>query len=329
MTPPPRQAPARPRLAALALWLSCLALLPPLAKADYPDRPVTVVVPFPSGAAADSVARVIARQLSLAWGQQVLVENRPGAAGMKAGASSPPDGYTLLLGAGSGIVTGPLVNRALPYRPADLAPVARLVTNPTVLTVTPALPVRTLDELVALARARPRELNYSSSGVGAPNHLGMELFQMMAAVSMTHIPYSGAAPALKDLVSGEVQVGLTTVPSALLLVKAGKLRPLAVVAAHRSPVLPDVPTLAEAGLPGLVIDSWYGLFAPAGTPPALVGRISAEVRKALADPALSEALSRQGAEPAPLAPQEFARFIQVDTAHWSRVIRERRIKVEE
>jgi tripartite-type tricarboxylate transporter receptor subunit TctC len=306
-----------------------LAVLAPAQAAAYPERPLHLIIPFPPGAAADNALRVVAQKMSESLAQPVIIENRPGVPGVQAAAMAAPDGYTFLLGAGSNMVTGPLLNPKLAYNPArDFIPVGRVLFNVPVLTAHPSLGVKSVPELVTLARSKPGRLNYSSSGTGSPNHLSMELFELLTKTDMVHVPYKGAAPSVNELLAGVVQLGINAVPSVAPHIKAGKLVPLAVASAKRSPVLPNVPTFAEAGLPEFTYDIWYALFAPARTPGEAVGKVSAALRNALNDPAVALKLREQGAEPAPSTPQELAAYVKEDTARWSRVIRERNLKLE-
>ncbi|MCJ0763986.1 Bug family tripartite tricarboxylate transporter substrate binding protein [Variovorax terrae] len=312
----------------MLLLLAGLAL-PGARAADYPEKPVRIVVPFPAGAAADAAMRVVARKLSDLWHQPVIIDNRPGVPGMQAVAAAPADGYTLLLGAGSGIVTAPLLSSKLAYNPArDFAPVGRVLINIPILTTHPSLNTHSVQELIALARKNPGSLNYSSSGNGSPGHLSMEMFQAATGTRMVQIPYKGGAPAVNELVGGHVQLGINAVPSVVQQIKAGKLTPLAVASAKRSRALPDVPTMAEAGVPGFEYDIWYALFAPARTPPEVIARASAMLQRALGDPEVASQLIAQGAEPAPTTSQELARFIQDDTARWAKLVKDRNLKLD-
>jgi tripartite-type tricarboxylate transporter receptor subunit TctC len=308
-----------------------LAALSPFgaAGAEYPDRPVRIVIPFPAGAAADAAMRVVGKKMSELLRQPVVLDNRPGVPGIQAVAVAQADGYTLLMGAGSSIVTHPLMSSKLVYDPKrDFVPVGRVLINTPVLTTHPSLGVRSVKELVALAKKKPGSLDFSSSGAGSPNHLAMELFQQMTGTFMVHIPYKGAAPAVTELVAGHVHLGINAIPSVMGSIKIGKLVPLAVASAKRSRALPDVPTIAEAGVPGFEYDIWYGLFAPSRTPPAVVAKVSAALQATLGDPEVARQLREQGAEPAPTTPQELARFIQQDTARWAGIIRERKLQLD-
>ncbi|KAB2900238.1 MAG: tripartite tricarboxylate transporter substrate binding protein [Burkholderiaceae bacterium] len=307
-----------------------LALALPIAHAaGYPEKAVRIIVPFPAGAAADTAMRVVARKMSEIWRQPVVIENRAGAAGMQSGATAPADGYTLMVGAGSLMVTAPLLSSKLTYNPSrDFVPVGRVLINVPILVTHPSLRTGTLQELIALARKNPGTLNYSSSGNGSPGHLSMEMFQAATGTQMVQIPYKGGAPAVNELVGGHVQLGINAVPSVLNQIKAGQLVPLAVASARRSRALPQVPTMAEAGVKDFEYDIWYALFAPANTPAAVVESASATLRRALADPEVAQLLIAQGAEPAPTTAQELSRFMQADTARWARLVKERNLKLD-
>jgi len=310
----------------LLALLACLAVQ---ARAEYPERPVRIVIMFPAGAAADSAMRVVVPRMAEHLRQPVVIDNRPGVPGIQAVAAAPADGYTLLLAAGSGMVTGPLLRTKLTYHPTrDFAPVGRVLINVPVLAVNPSLGVRSIKDLVALAKKKPGGLDYSSSGSGSPNHLGMEMFQQATGTSMVHIPYKGGGAPVTDLLAGHVHLGIHAVPSVVQQIRLGQMVPLAVASTKRSRALPDVPTMAEAGVPGFEYDIWYALFAPARTPPEVVGRASAALQAALNDPEVARQLIEQGAEPAPTTPQGLARFMSEDTARWAKVIKERNLKID-
>jgi tripartite-type tricarboxylate transporter receptor subunit TctC len=296
--------------------------------AEYPAKPVRIIVPFSAGAAADAVTRVVARKLTDYWGKQVLLDNRPGIPGIQVAAYAAPDGYSLLMGAGSSMVTGPLMATKPAYDPErDFAPVSRLVTIAPILTAHPALRVKTVKELIALAKAKPGQLNYSSSGTGAPNHLAMELFLVLTGTDMVHVPYKGGAPSVTELVAGQVQLGFNAIPSVLQFVKDGRLTPLGVGSLKRAHTLPDVPSIAET-VKGFEYEIWYGLFAPSKTPPAIVSKISADVQRALREPDVIQQLLAQGTEPAPTTPQQLTQYIHEDTARWAKIVKERGLKVQ-
>jgi tripartite-type tricarboxylate transporter receptor subunit TctC len=309
--------------------LAGLAVTGAAQAAGYPEKPVRIIIPFPPGAAADNAMRVVTRKLSEYWGQPVIVDNRPGVPGMQAAAAAPADGYTLLLGAGSGIVTTPLLNSKLPYNPSrDFTPVGKVLTNTPVLTTHPSVGVKSVKELIALAKSRPGQLNYSSSGTGGPNHLAMEMFLAMTGTEMVHVPYKGAAPSVNELVGGHVQLGINAIPSVAHQISAGKLTALAVASPRRSALLPQLPTMAEAGVPGFEYDIWYGLFAPARTPATLVDKASADLQRALRDPEVIRQLVAQGSEPASGGAQDLTRYIREDTARWTKLIAERKLKID-
>jgi len=302
------------------------------AQATYPSRPVRVVVPFPAGGTTDILARAAAQKLSETWGQQAIVDNRPGAGGnigSELVAKSPPDGYTLLMGTvGTHAINSSLYPK-MPYdHVKDFVPVILVAGVPNVLVVNPSLPVNSVQELIAYAKANPGKLNFASSGSGTSIHLSGELFKTMTGVQMTHIPYKGSAPALTDLIGGQVQLMFDNLPSSLAFIKAGKLRALAVTSTTRSAALPDVPTIAESGVPGFEASSWFGLLAPAGTPRDIVTKINADTQKWLASPDAKEKLAAQGALAAGGSPEDFARHIQAETAKWARVVKESGAKVE-
>ena len=319
----------------LRLWaLGALpALFATLAAAQtYPTKSIRIVVPFPPGGATDMLARDVAQKLTEVWAQPVIVDNRPGAAGnigSELVAKAAPDGYTLEMGTvGTHAINASLYAK-MPYdHVKDFVPVILVASVPNVLVVNPAVPVNSVAELVAYAKANPGKLNFASSGAGTSIHLSGELFKTMAGVQMTHIPYKGSAPALQDLIGGQVQLMFDNLPPSLPQIKAGKLRALAVTSAARAPALPDVPTVAEAGLPGFEASSWFGLLAPAGTPPTIVARLNAEVAKWLATPEAKDKLSKQGANAAGGTPEDFVKHIATETAKWAKVVKESGAKVD-
>jgi tripartite-type tricarboxylate transporter receptor subunit TctC len=289
-------------------------------------------VPFPAGGATDILAREVAKHLTDAWGQSVVVDNRPGAGGnigSELVAKAAPDGYTLEMGTvGTHAINASLYSK-MPYdHVKDFVPVILVAGVPNVLEVNPALPVNSVQELIAYAKANPGKLNFASSGSGTSIHLSGELFKVMAGVQMTHVPYKGSAPALQDLIGGQVQLMFDNLPPSLPQIKAGKLRALAVTSAGRAPALPDTPTVAEAGLPGFEASSWFGVLAPAGTPPEIVNKLNAEIAKWLASPGAKEKLANVGANIAGGTPEDFARHIQAETAKWAKVVKESGAKVD-
>jgi tripartite-type tricarboxylate transporter receptor subunit TctC len=316
-----------PALCSLALALYALQL----GAQDYPSRPVRIVVPFSAGGPNDIIARLVAHKLGEALGQQMVIDNRPGAGGnigTDSVAKAPGDGYTLLSAGPGSLITNPLLAK-VPYDTArDFAPVSLMAGAPNVLVVHPSVPAKTVEELIALARAQPGRLNYASAGPGSNAHLAAALFAAMAGVDLAHVPYRGTGPGLNDLAAGQVQLAIFGIPPVLPHVKRGALRALAVTGKRRSTELPDVPTVDEAGVPGYEVNPWYGLLAPAGTPAPIVARLSAEVTKIVRAPDMRDKLAAQGAEAAGGTPEEFAAVIRTDTVLWTRVIREAGIKGE-
>ncbi|MEO7726305.1 MAG: tripartite tricarboxylate transporter substrate binding protein [Burkholderiales bacterium] len=298
----------------------------------FPNRPVRLIVTYTAGGPADIAARALAQKLSEAWRQQVVVDNRAGAGGIigtELVAKAAPDGYTLLHGTAAGLIINPLLIKKLPYDTfRDFAPVSMVVIVPQLLVVHPGVPAATLKELIALAKASPGRLNYASVGVGSPNHLGMELLKSMAGIDMVHVPYKGATPAMADLIAGQVQLAFNGMASVLPQIASGKMRALAIGSARRSAAAPDVPTVAEAGLPGFEYTAWNGNFAPAGTPPALVAKISSDIRSALAAPDVAQRLASLGSEPSGSTPAQFAAYVKEDHARWSRVVKTLGLKPE-
>ena len=298
----------------------------------YPVKPVRLVVTYTAGGPADIAARALAQKLAEMWGQQVVVDNRAGAGGIigtELVAKAAPDGYTLLHGTAAGLIINPLLVKKLSYDTfRDFAPVSMVVIVPQLLVTHPALPATTLKELIALAKARPGALNYASVGIGSPNHLGMELLKSMAGIDMVHVPYKGATPAMADLIAGQVLLAFNGMASVLPQIASGKMKAIAIGSARRSPAAPDVPTVAEAGLPGFEYVAWNGNFAPAGTPAALVNRLSADIRKALAAPDVVQRLASLGSEPGGNTPAEFAAYVKADHARWARVVQAVGLKAE-
>ena len=302
------------------------------AATNFPNRPIRLIVPFPPGGGTDIVARTVSAKLTEAWGQQIIIDNRGGAGGTIGAdtvAKSNPDGYTLLFGTPGALVINPLLNSKLPYDSVrDFAPVSLLALNPQLLAVHNSLPVGTVKELIALAKARPGKLNYGSVGEATPNHLAMELFKAMTGTDMVHVPYKGAAPAVTDLLGGQVQLMFNPMPPLMPHVKSGRLKALGVGGTQRSPALPDVPTVAEAGVPGYEYVTWYSIVAPAKTPQAIIGALNARLVAIMAIPEVAHRLASQGAEPRSSTPGELARFMQDDFKRLSAVIRSAGIKAE-
>jgi tripartite-type tricarboxylate transporter receptor subunit TctC len=333
-----RSSPKRPRRDA-ARWFSLLGLLlgmlllPAASFAQgYPSRPIHLIVPFPPGGVADIIARPIAERLSKSLGQPVVVESRAGATGTLGAAfvaQAAPDGYTLLLGTTNEIAMSPTLYKSLPYDPTKaFAPVTPIAVFPNVLVVGKDIPVKTLAELIALARDKPNGLTFASSGIGSTNHLTAELFQREAGVRIQHVPYRGGGPALVDVSGGHVTAMFATLPSAVSLIQSGTVRALVVTGLHRSPILSDVPTAKESGLPDLVVTTWNGVLAPAGTPPELVERLHKALASAVADPSLKKIFAGVGAETELISPQQFTTRIRNDFDRWSAIIMQAGIAVQ-
>mgnify|MGYP000935125060 CR=1 FL=1 len=316
------------RLLALALMAIALG-----AQAQgFPNRPVTLVVPFPPGGGTDTGARIVAQKLGAKWGQTVVVENKGGAAGMIGAdlvAKARPDGYTILMGNIGTQAINPSLYKKLPYDPdAAFAPISLVAELPLAMMVNPAVPAKTAKEFVALAKRQPGQLSYSSSGAGGAPHLAAEMFKEATGTFILHVPYRGGGPAIADLLAGHVQLSFMTVLEASGHIKAGKLRALAVTGARRVPAVPEVPTLAEAVLPGFDSISWIGLFAPAGTPKDIVDKISTDVRELLASDEVKGKLIELGAVPAGNTPAQFQAMIDSDRKRYAQVIRDKKISVD-
>jgi len=299
--------------------------------ADYPSRPIHLIVPYAAGGAADSIARILAKRIGKSIGQTVVIENRGGGGsivGTEFVNKAEPDGYTLLLGQSGPISINPAVYRNLPYDPTkDFAPISLTTTYPYIMVVNPSLGVKTLQEFVALAKSKPGQLNYGTTGVGAANHLVTELFNSKAGIKMTHIPYRGTALAVTDLLAGQVQVVFADPISALQHVNSGTLIALAVTSKDRSPVAPAVPTMSESGFPGFDAIGWHGILAPANTPPAIVAKLNAEILGALKDPETRTLLESQAMQIVGSSPEAFAGFIRKDIAIWKEVADQAEIEV--
>ena len=299
---------------------------------DYPSRPIRLIVPYAAGGGADSVARIVARRVSETIGQAIVIENRGGAGsiiGTDLVNKSDPDGYTLLLGQSGPISINPAIYKKLPYDPVkDFAPISMTTAYPYIMVVNPKLGVKTLKEFVALAKSKPGELNYGTTGVGAANHLVTELFDSKAGIKMTHIPYRGTALAVTDLLAGQVQMVFADPISALPHINAGTLLALAVTSKERSPVAPSVPTVSESGYPGFDAIAWHGILAPANTPPAIVNKLNTEILAALKDPETAALLEKQAMQTVGNSPQAFADFIKQDIAVWKEVAEQAKLELQ-
>ena len=297
---------------------------------NYPSRPIRIIVGNTAGAAQDIVSRLIAQRLTDSLGQQMVVDNRPGATGqigMELASKAVPDGYTLIVTTSAALVLNPLLTR-VPYDPhKDFTPISLLVDSPQLLFGTTAIPAKTVSELLDLARAKPGQLNCASPGFGGSNHMGCEMLKTMGKVNIVHVPYKGTSPAITDVVGGQVQFMFNSIPAVLGLIKSGKLRALGHGGTKRSPVLPDVPTIAET-LPGFQVGTWYALAGPAGLPPAIVARLNAEVKKMMTDPQFAQKIAELGQDPAPSTPAELTAHMRKETVRWSQVIKEAGLKPE-
>jgi tripartite-type tricarboxylate transporter receptor subunit TctC len=315
------------------LLVLVLALMPSLVLAQsYPAKPLRLIVTFAAGGGADFVARAVAPKLGEFLGQPVVVDNRPGANGALGAdivAKSAPDGYTLLLGAAGTMVVAPHLGANMPFDPMkDLVPSSLVAISPFVVTLNPSVQANSVRELIALAKANPGKINYGTSGTGGSPQLATELFKSMTGVNLVHVPYKGLAPALIDLIGGQIQVVFADVGLVKGHIAGGKLKGLAVTSAARSSAMPDLPTVAEAGVPGYAGGTWYGILAPAGTPADIVSRVSAETRKTLAPPEIKAAFVGQGMDPAGGTPEQFAAFMREEFGKWGKVIREAGIKAQ-
>jgi tripartite-type tricarboxylate transporter receptor subunit TctC len=320
------------RILALAFLMAASLVEPALAQnpstrsgQDYPARTVRLIAPFAPGGATDVLARIVAQNLGERWGQSVIVDNRPGAGGnigAELAARATPDGYTLVV-AGAPHAINMTLYRKLTYDLAkDLAGLNRIATYSSALVVHPALPVKSVKDLIALARKRPGELNFGSAGPGSPNRLAIELFMTMARVKMVHIPYKGGSGQMvSELVAGQVQLASMGLPPSISYIKTGRLRAIAVTGATRSPLMPDVPTVSEAGLPGYEVTSWYGVFAPAAVPRNLVTKLNGDIAAILDTTDMKQRLEKLGAEPAPQSPEAFAGFVHAEISKWAKVVK--------
>lgn len=314
-----------------ALSLSILAGAGNAAAADYPGKPVRLLVGYSAGGATDVIARLVAQKLSTQMGQQFIVENKPGANGNIAAelvARAVPDGLTLYVAAINNTINASLYNNLSFNFERDFAPVSLIATVPNILVVHPSVPAKNVKEFIEFAKKKPGEINFASSGSGSSIHMSGELFKMMTGVDMLHVPYKGSAPAVTDLLGGRVQAMFDNAPSALPNVQNGRLRALAITSAKRSEALPDLPTMIEAGLPGYEVNSWFALVAPANTPREIVARLNEEVNKALRNPDVRASLAKLGADPSGTTPEQLRTFISSETARWAKVVKTSGAKVD-
>jgi len=327
----------KPPTSRFAPWLGGLLLLaaglfPPTAAADYPDRQIRLVVPFPGGGGADTLARLIMPKVGQALGTTIVIDNRPGAGGNVGAelvAHATPDGYTLLYGTNGTHAINQSLYASLRFDPVkDFAPVSRMTLIAAMLFVNPELPATSVAGLIQYAKANPGKVNFASAGNGTTSHLAGELFRSMAGIDIVHVPYRGGAPAAVDVVGGQVQMMIDVMPNAYPLVKGGKVRGLAVSTAHRFPSAPEYPTIAEAGVPGFEVSAWDGVFAPAGTPAPIIDRLNAAIRQALDDREVKETLLAHGAQTVAGTPEAFARHIAAEADKWAKVVRRSGAKID-
>jgi len=316
---------------AVALCATCSLAMPSTAQ-DYPVKPLRLIVPFPPGGGNDILARTVAQHLSSINGQQIIVDNRGGAGGLigaELAARAVPDGYTLFLASIGNLAFTPALHAKLPYDPVkDFAPVTRLATSAFLLVVNPAVAAKSVKELIALAKTKPGSLNYASAGQGSSLHLTAEIFKLATTTDLVHVAYKGSAPALTDLIAGQVQLMFGTMPATLPMAKSGKLRALGVSGAKRAAAAPDVPTIAESGVAGFEVLNWYGITLPAGTPQPIVQKLNKDLLAALATPAMSDALFSQGLEVAGGTPAEFGGFIKSEIVKYAKVVKAANIRAE-
>jgi tripartite-type tricarboxylate transporter receptor subunit TctC len=322
------------RIAAATLAAALAVMLhPDSAQAQaYPAKPIRIIVPSPPGDGSDLMARAIGEKLSAAWNTPVIVDNRTGAGGRvgtELAAKAPADGYTLIMGnAGSHGINAALYSDLSYDIERDFAPITQVMRSPNVLVVTPSLPASNVRELIALFRANPGKYSYGSGGNGSSAHLSAELLKSMAGVDVVHVPYKGASPALTDVIAGRVVMFIGNLPPAMPHIKSGNVKALAVTTAQRSPLVPDIPTLAESGLPGFETVAWFGLFAPAGTPNAIIDKLQAEVAKIVREPDIRERMAALGGEPVGSTPDQFAAIVKGDVAKWKKVVKGANIHVD-
>ncbi len=319
------------RFAVASLFALPVFVVAPVLAQTYPSKPVRFIVPWPPGGGADIMSRLINQPLGDALGQQVIIDNRGGAAGnigAELAAKSPPDGYTIVFAYSGTHSINPHIYRRMPFKTADLAPIIQLASVPQLVVVHPSLPVKSVRELVALVKTKPDQLSYASSGNGAINHLAGELFKMKTGLQIVHVPYKGGGPAAVALLSGEVGMIFGEPASMMGFLKAGKLRALAVTSGKRSLSLPELPTMAEAGVPGYDVTSWNGILAPAGMPAPIVDRLNAELNKIIATPAMRDRMIGLGYEPVGGTPDAFAKFIQSELAKWAPVVKAANVRID-
>ncbi|WP_304306834.1 tripartite tricarboxylate transporter substrate binding protein [Pseudacidovorax intermedius] len=320
------------RRAALALAAASLLAVAATAQAEtWPARPIRLIVPFPAGGGTDIIARELTNKLT-SYGYNFVVDNKPGSGGnlgVDAAAKAAPDGYTLVLGQTSNLAINPTLYSKLPYDPVkDLTPISLVATSPLVIVAGTATPFKTLDDLVKAAKAKPESINFASSGNGTVSHLAMESFQKAAGIQLTHIPYKGAAQGITDVISGQVQLYVSSVPTLQAHIKSGKMHPLAITSLQRAPELPQVPTVAESGYKGFESITWFGIVGPAGLSKDIVAKLNADINKALQDPTLKQKLAGQGADVQGSSAADFAKLIRDDIPRWGKLVKDSGAKVD-
>ena len=315
----------------VVLMLAVVTALPAVAADAFPSKPIRMVIPFAPGGSNDTVGRALAEALGKKLGQSVIVENRGGGGstlGTDIVARASPDGYTLLF-VSSSFTTNAAIKRSLPYRPLeDLEPVAFVGASPLVVVAGNAFPVKSMGDLLAYARAHPGAINYGSAGVGGINQLGTEMIASAANVQFTHVPYKGMGPALTDMMGGQIQIALPGLPPAVQLIKGGQVRGLAVTSAKRSSLAPDLPTIAESGIPGFSLEIWWGVFAPANLPKPILAKLNESINEVVTSPALQRVFAREGVEARPQSPEAFANYVKAEVARWAKVIKDAKIPME-
>jgi tripartite-type tricarboxylate transporter receptor subunit TctC len=311
--------------------VACTLVAAPVLAA-YPDKPVRLIMPYPAGGSIDTAGRAVAQKLADTFGQQIVIDNRTGAGGVigtETAAHAVPDGYTLVIGGTGTLALSPHLHRNLPYDPVrDFAPVTMLIASPYVIVVHPSVAANSVKELIALAKAKPGQINYASGGAGSAPHFASEMFNTAAGVKLTHVPYKGSTPGVIDLIGGQVQVMFTGIPSVLAYIKSNRVRALAVTGKTRTAALPDVPTVIESGVPGYVVSPWFGLLVPARTPPAVVATLHRETVKVLRSPALLERFAVEGVDPVGDTPDHFAAYIKEEIVKWGKVVKDTGMRVE-
>ncbi len=319
------------RLVPACLVAAGMAFALSAAAEDYPTHPIKIIVPLAAGGTGDTLARAVGEEMARSLGQPVIIENRPGAGGLigtQAAAASPADGYTLLAVSPSHVINSTLYSKPGYDAVKSFEPITLFAYTHQILVANPSVPFNTLKEMIEYSKQHPNALNYGSAGTGSATHLNMELFKSMSGARVTHVPYKGSTQARQDVVGGQVQLAVDGLLPVLPLIKSGRLKPLALCSGHRSAVAPDIPTMAEAGVPGYVSDTWYGLLTPAGTPKEIVAKLHAAAAKALQNPAVHDRLVKAGAEPTSTTPEEFKALIAKEQPQWAKVIKESGAKVD-